>query len=373
MRVLPRRGAAHARSSFRRWLGSGHEVRAGRCVRLPRDGLARPPGPRGARGRPPGAGRGAVRRASRPGTRTPARSTAVTAWSRPTWSPACPGTSLAHCPWTRVLQAHLPRQPGGDDPHPGQAVAASDRKPAFLAQNGIAGYGDRGDAVADRGAPGRRGHVHGSASPASWQAATEPAAEAGARVVVMRTGVVLDRRGGAAQADGAPVQGRARRSGSAAATSTSPRSRWSTGCAPRPGWPPTTRAAGAYNLTGPDAGHQRGVHREPWPGCCTGPPSCPCRPSPIRLALRDVASELLGSTRVEPERLLEEGFAFEHTDPRGTTGLGARGLAGQLAHRRDAPGARHPDESDDPGAGLVARQQRAAQTHRRRPRAPTGR
>ncbi|MGI8954868.1 MAG: DUF1731 domain-containing protein [Nocardioidaceae bacterium] len=38
-------------------------------------------------------------------------------------------------------------------------------------------------------------------------------------------------------------------------------------------------------------------------------------PAPvIRLALGDLAGQLLGSMRVEPRRLLEAGFQFRHPD-----------------------------------------------------------
>ena len=38
----------------------------------------------------------------------------------------------------------------------------------------------------------------------------------------------------------------------------------------------------------------------------------PVPAAPIRLALGAVSSELLNSTRVEPARLLEAGFGFDH-------------------------------------------------------------
>jgi uncharacterized protein (TIGR01777 family) len=77
-----------------------------------------------------------------------------------------------------------------------EAIAASDRKPAFLAGNGISYYGDRsgaGDPVLDEGADSLGDALLTSVT-REWQAAAEPAARAGARVCVLRTAPVMDRR-----------------------------------------------------------------------------------------------------------------------------------------------------------------------------------
>ncbi len=76
-----------------------------------------------------------------------------------------------------------------------EAVAASQRRPAFLAGNGISWYGDHG-------APGpaltevsdSRGHALLTEVTRDWQAAADPAVAAGARVCVLRTAPVMDRR-----------------------------------------------------------------------------------------------------------------------------------------------------------------------------------
>jgi uncharacterized protein len=77
-----------------------------------------------------------------------------------------------------------------------QAIARSDRRPAFLAGNGISFYGDRsgsGDPVLDESADSRGDALLTSVT-RDWQAAADPAAEAGARVCVLRTSPVMDRR-----------------------------------------------------------------------------------------------------------------------------------------------------------------------------------
>lgn len=72
-----------------------------------------------------------------------------------------------------------------------QAIAASERKPAFLAGNGIAFYGNRGSERLTEQAE-TRGDALMTSVTREWQAATEPAQEAGSRVCVLRTSPVLD-------------------------------------------------------------------------------------------------------------------------------------------------------------------------------------
>lgn len=74
-----------------------------------------------------------------------------------------------------------------------EAIAASDRKPAFLAGNGISYYGDRGEELLDESKDSRGDSLLTSVT-RDWQAATEPASAAGARVCVLRTAPVMDRR-----------------------------------------------------------------------------------------------------------------------------------------------------------------------------------
>lgn len=73
------------------------------------------------------------------------------------------------------------------------AIASSERKPAFLAGNGISYYGDHGDQPLPESADSRGDALLTSVT-RDWQAVAEPAAEAGARLVVLRTAPVMDRR-----------------------------------------------------------------------------------------------------------------------------------------------------------------------------------
>lgn len=72
------------------------------------------------------------------------------------------------------------------------AIAASARRPAFLAGNGISFYGDHGDEVVTEESDSR-GDAFLTGVTKDWQAAAQPAVEAGARVCIMRTAPVMDR------------------------------------------------------------------------------------------------------------------------------------------------------------------------------------
>ena len=77
-----------------------------------------------------------------------------------------------------------------------QAVRALDRKPrVLLAGSAVGYYGDRSDELLDEtSAPGNDFLAR---TCVDWEYATAPAADAGVRVVLLRTGVVLSPRGGA--------------------------------------------------------------------------------------------------------------------------------------------------------------------------------
>lgn len=63
--------------------------------------------------------------------------------------------------------------------------------PVFVAGNAIGYYGDTGDRVADESAPAGDGFL--ARLCVEWQQAAQPAADAGTRVVTLRTGPVLDK------------------------------------------------------------------------------------------------------------------------------------------------------------------------------------
>lgn len=77
-----------------------------------------------------------------------------------------------------------------------RSVAALDPAPvALVSASGVGYYGDRGDEVLDESSTAGTGFLAGVC--VAWEAATAPAADAGIRTVVLRTGFVLSADGGA--------------------------------------------------------------------------------------------------------------------------------------------------------------------------------
>ena len=180
--------------------------------------------------------------------------------------------------------------------------------PNFVSQSGIAYYGNPGDAVCDEESP--RGPGYMADVVAAWEAATEPALDAGARVVQTRTSVILSARGG--------TYGRLLplfRLGLGGKLG-SGRQWWS--------WialDDYVRAVrflidhpeltGVVNVTAPEpltnaemtAAMGRVLHR---PTVFRAPGWA------MKIPLRDLAEDFLGGQRVVPRRLLDAGFEFAH-------------------------------------------------------------
>jgi uncharacterized protein (TIGR01777 family) len=72
------------------------------------------------------------------------------------------------------------------------AIADSERRPAYLAGNAIAWYGDHGEDVVTEVSESRGDSLMTSVT-RDWQAAADAAVEAGARVCFLRTAPVMDR------------------------------------------------------------------------------------------------------------------------------------------------------------------------------------
>lgn len=219
------------------------------------------------------------------------------------------GAPLTHWPWTEAYKKTFTDSRVRTTRTLAQAVAASPRKPVLLAQNGIAGYGDRGDAVlteeSDTGASTFMGGVT-----RQWEEATRPAAEAGARVVVLRTAVVLDGRGGALKplklvfqvGAGGPL-GSGNQYFSTISIHDWVRAVIFLAC--------QDDCAGPFNLSGPNPTTNAEFGRE-LARILHRPAVLRVPAWPIRAALPDISSELLSSARVEPTRLLAAGFRFDH-------------------------------------------------------------
>ncbi|ACY98636.1 MULTISPECIES: TIGR01777 family oxidoreductase [Thermomonospora] len=184
----------------------------------------------------------------------------------------------------------------------------ADRPKVLVCGSAIGYYGDTGDREADEDSPQGAGFL--AQLVADWEAATQPAADAGIRVVLPRTGVVLSRRGGML-ARLLPLfrLGLGGRLGSGR--------QWMS-------WISLTdqvaalrfliegRLSGPVNLTAPhpvtNAEYTRALAeavRRPAPWVVPK--------LPLKIALGGFAEEgVFVSQRVMPRRLLEAGFSFTH-------------------------------------------------------------
>ncbi|MGO4258908.1 TIGR01777 family oxidoreductase [Marmoricola sp. RAF53] len=202
-----------------------------------------------------------------------------------------------------------------------EAIASSDRKPAFLAGNAIAIYGDHGDETVNE-ADDSRGDSFLTQVTREWKAATQPAVDAGGRVVVLHTVPVMDR-------DSAPLK--------------QLRLLFKTGLGGRLGsgqqyMPMISRRdwvdAAAFlveheEVDGPVnlccvTTPTNAQFTEALAGLVNRPALAPVPAIVLKQAAGRLAPELLGSIRAVPEKLLRAGFRFADPDVRSVlrTGLG---------------------------------------------------
>jgi uncharacterized protein (TIGR01777 family) len=189
-------------------------------------------------------------------------------------------------------------------------LAGLEQPPVLLAGSAIGWYGDTGGREVDESAPAGQGFLAGVVR--DWEAAAEPAREAGVRVVSLRTGIVLSPGGGVLARMLPPFRlGLGARLGSGGQYMS-----WVT----LADWVRATiflagaaGVSGPVNITAPNpvtnaaftAALAAAVHR----------PALLAIPSPVlSLALGEATSDLLSSARVRPRRLLEAGFEFRQAD-----------------------------------------------------------
>lgn len=199
-----------------------------------------------------------------------------------------------------------------------ESIAEADRPPAFLAGNGISYYGDQGSAVLTEDA-GSRGDALLTSVTRDWQAATQPAVDAGARVAVLRTAPVLDQRTAPLRQlrllFRAGLGGRLGK-GHQHVPVISLRD-WVGGVAHLV----DSDVAGPVNLCCPDtptnrdltAALARAVHR---------PAVLPVPAPAITVAAGAMAPEVLGSVNARPQVLLRSGYVFHDRDVRDVLAAG---------------------------------------------------
>jgi uncharacterized protein len=192
-----------------------------------------------------------------------------------------------------------------------EALARLPDPPAFLAQSGVGYYGDdRGAEVLDESSTAGVGFLANVVR--DWENATQPASAAGVRVCLLRTGVVLDRSGGALRLMLLPARlGLGGRLGSGrqymSAISLTDWLRAAHFLAT------DAQANGPYNLVAPQPPTNAELTAE-LGRQLRRPTALPVPAVALRTALGGLSGELLGSLRATPRRLTEAGFRFDHPD-----------------------------------------------------------
>lgn len=219
------------------------------------------------------------------------------------------GAAIFGRPWTKARKQVLRSSRIQATAALAGALAAASRPPrVLLSASAVGWYGDTGDREVDEAAPAGTGFL--SDLVADWEAAPQPARQAGIRVVTMRSGIVLSRSGGMLR----PLT---------LAFSLGLGARFGPGTqyvswisvadhvAAMRYLIDTPGIDGPVNLTAPapvtnavlTAELARAVHR----------PAVLRFPAPLlRTVLAEASVELLASHRVAPRRLLEAGFTFAH-------------------------------------------------------------
>ena len=203
------------------------------------------------------------------------------------------------------------------------AIAVSTKKPAFLAGNAVAVYGDHGDQEVTE-AGDSRGHTLMGEVTRAWEAAAAPAIAAGARVCVLRTAPVMDR-------ESEPLR-------------TLRRVFW-LGLGGKVGngrqyfpmvslrdWLAAVvflaehdTASGPVNICCPETPTNADFTRAL--AHAVGRPAFVPVPSPaIRITAGPLAPELLGSVNLIPQVLLDAGFEFRDRDAAAVVAAGLSGL-----------------------------------------------
>jgi uncharacterized protein (TIGR01777 family) len=189
-----------------------------------------------------------------------------------------------------------------------RAVAALDPEPVLVCGSAIGYYGDTGDRFVDEDDPAGEGFLADLVR--DWEAAADPAREAGVRTVHARTGLVVAHGGGAWGAL-FPVfrAGLGGRMGNG-------RQFWSfvslaDEVAALRFAIDNAELSGPVNLTAPEPLTNREITAA-MGKVLRRPTVLPVPGFALRAVLGEFAEDVLGSQRVRPARLLDAGFTFTH-------------------------------------------------------------
>jgi uncharacterized protein (TIGR01777 family) len=218
--------------------------------------------------------------------------------------------------WTERVREEIRRSRVDSTRALARTIARLTRKPRVLVTASAVGYyGDRGDELLDEGSASGGGFLAGIVR--DWEGASQPARDAGVRVVPLRFGLVLAREGGALArmlpafrlgAGGALGSGRQWMSwvslDDAAAAALHALAR--------------EELDGPVNVVAPEP--VRNAEFADVLGRVLGRPTVVAVPAfALRLAFGEMADEtILASQRVRPAALERAGFSFRHAELTGT-------------------------------------------------------
>ncbi len=234
------------------------------------------------------------------------------------------GAGVADHRWTDAYKQEIRASRVAGTQAVASLLAAMDEPPAVLLSGSAIGwYGDTGGRQVDESSPAGHGFLPSVVQ--DWEAAAGLARQAGIRVVCLRSGIVISRRGGVLGRLLTPFRfGLGARLGPGTQFMS-----WVT----LADWIRAARfligqpgLSGPVNITTPNP-----VTNAAFTAALAGVLHRPARlaiPSPVlTAALGGVTSDLLSSARVRPTRLLDAGFTFSYPD-----------LAGALAAELQAAG-----------------------------------
>ena len=222
------------------------------------------------------------------------------------------GASIAAGRWTEPVKERIRKSRVDGTQLLSRALARLTRPPKILVQASAVGfYGNRGDQPLTESSPRGQGFL--PAVCVAWEAAAEPAEKRGIRVVFLRFGVILSRKGGALKkmlppfrlgvggviGDGSQYMSWITLDDTVAAIQHALS---------------TEGLRGPVNAVSPQPATNRGFTRTL--GRVLGRPTVfPMPAFAARLAFGEMADALLlSSQRVLPDRLLGSGYSFRHPD-----------------------------------------------------------
>jgi uncharacterized protein (TIGR01777 family) len=221
------------------------------------------------------------------------------------------GVNLARWPWTASYRRQILQSRVRTTGTLGTAIADAETPPVFVVASGASRYGnDRGDETLTEDSSDGGGFL--AEVVRDWEAAADPARDAGARVCYLRSGVVIDRSGSALRLMWLPFWlGLGARIGSGAqyfpVISLDDWTRAAIFLTEQP------EASGPYNMVGPEPATNAEFTRA-LAEALNRPAFLRAPAVVLRTVLGEVAEELVGSRRVLPQRLTEAGFRHEHRD-----------------------------------------------------------